>query len=1292
MPDELSQDLFALTDPYTLEQLNQVIRDYAANDQRLADIVTQLLAFYTQTTQPPGQVQTPAQIQAQITSMYDLGNTAARVYPLAPTDPLRYYQEIKNVLTKPPFADLLAGVPLDPAGHVLLLKIFTVLKGLLYFVHDGPNYNGHPTFAQDGSFFYTTLARVTNGITEYLLVDVHGVPATLNSVPIYQALPLGPRFISLLDYRLKQIELNHLRTLYRISAFEAGIDVTYQSSYPYRLVHEAFVPAKRLPCGFAQAGPLLFVRSDIAQLAQSSNLAPLIPTSGFPNAGVDERLVLDDSLVLTPMGMIRIPKSILSYSSLISPNWRTSHNGDPVFIVSLKVVLEIKEQDVAQLLPTAMPRAVTGNGFASTIIPLVNGDAPAFTNDSAQTGTQRDHLDIVGHAGHEQGRLIPYTQNSLAQFCQIQVSLVVDHIDAGDLATRLEAFTGFRDEVSLLGPSGTDLDPSPLRTLGMTPRRACETIAANYTGYTYDPDQIVLTQVTTTGATGSLDKTWSAIIPLFAHLAKNSNPASTQNPNGCVNTLEQAWAVHRISSVQASLETIALDDGAGNAVVIPEDYVGADVTFYSVTPVKSTFTRRVGDKLAAVPGDLVTTLQTGDLVVIDQRVPEASLDGVYRNEAAKQSIIDLRTHVIRLIEPVVESAGMFSPSPSPTGEQYALVRNKPVELVQTLLNVYNDLEASVESKLRWNLQKGFLQKVADRKVRIDLAKATPEQIETFLLDYVRHYDLQTDHAHVTGEGIAVHWPTKSAVTTISLRQYPRNRILNQEDQLTIEDTPGWGPVPVLTKYLLGSGAIRHPIRFDSTLPFLPDKNLVVPGHTKMAGTFFLRPADTQVTDPLIHVTLYQTQVVNGAVKQVFLGSFDFDWTKADSITNAVGVIKIDGDTSYNPVTQRINVNYTETLNFSTTEPGQITFAYTYHDLTQIHPLWQVDPAAYGLSLSHLADAQALAVTKGVATKAFDTLRLDGLSFVNGVCTVRFNIDDAFKVLALGSTGAIQTKWVVKGLPWLTITDVTYNAVGEPVSVAYTANWVDQNQTVTTVIAQDTRCRQVYQPCAVKYGWTDPGQSNVNSDASPFQANPRFGFYQLQNFLSAGGLLSAGAKATFFLLDQGVLDYRFTQPFSWALPMSDLTPISSAAVLYNRVTGARMAVPGVFRAAVDNGVTVSLSEELDLPTVNDQQILYVRLGSLSSDWVLDFAGMLVTVTDAAGLTVGGSSKLALVGYWYGGHTLTDRAAMSVSFGVDSLSFQTQVLTKVPDFYRVGDLPGRYLLRDNGLLVTERKRPV
>jgi hypothetical protein len=116
----------------------------------------------------------------------------------------------------------------------------------------------------------------------------------------------------------------------------------------------------------------------------------------------------------------------------------------------------------------------------------------------------------------------------------------------------------------------------------------------------------------------------------------------------------------------------------------------------------------------------------------------------------------------------------------------------------------------------------------------------------------------------------------------------------------------------------------------------------------------------------------------------------------------------------------------------------------------------------------------------------------------------------------------------------------------------------------------------------------------------------------------------------------------------------------------------------------------IDDEITLSNFTDQKTVYIRDSEITADWTLSFVGVLVAIRDEnMATTPGGDSKLSLVGYWYDGHTLVERGSLFNRISSDVIGFDTGLVFKNIDFYRVGDVPG-YLYRDNTLLQSNRSR--
>ena len=240
--------------------------------------------------------------------------------------------------------------------------------------------------------------------------------------------------------------------------------------------------------------------------------------------------------------------------------------------------------------------------------------------------------------------------------------------------------------------------------------------------------------------------------------------------------------------------------------------------------------------------------------------------------------------------------------------------------------------------------------------------------------------------------------------------------------------------------------------------------------------------------------------------------------------------------------------------------------------------------------------------------------------------------------------------------------------------------------VSTLLANDSRCKQVYIPCNTKYGWTDLAQTNINTEGIPFNTgDPVFGFFQLLNVKDTdGAVLVPTADIAFKPVD---VDYRFLEPFTSTTGLEELR---SAAIIRNAVTGETRAVAGVYRSASKTGTTTAFQDELTLATVTNQGLLFIEDDSLSLDWVLDFAGVLCAARDELSAVVpDGSSKMVLVGYWYNGHPLSERVGKTVRFSTQAVQFSPPI--QVAANWRIGDVPMSFLYRGNTLLETDRRMP-
>lgn len=1308
MTDYIENYLFQSGDVYSLTQLNDAVARMAANDQRLLDVVAALQEYMSTTPFPtPGWAKSPAQLEAWVDMLLDVGNTAERLYPVVSPEQPRYLGELYHLFEIEPFKSLKEGAEADVQSWMPILRVFSMIKGMIYLVEDGPNYEADPVFIKDGSFFVTGILDPADD-TQHLICTGDGTVVKLSGEAVYRPIPTGTSPITLIEFFLRRLEVSKLRTLYRLSAFEAGIDANYANDAPYNIVDRAFthgsspeIQSRRLPCGFTKAGELLYLRTEAGKY-RGASLTPFIP--GLTStSGVEDRVVMAESLLMTPMGIVRIPKCVIRWGHLLSDGDRQRNPdfGDPVAFIGLKLTMELVQRDVDLSLGVAMPAQVVDSGFDGGIELLEkNATAPLENFPTPQTGTQKENLAIIGKWGHEHGMLVGIVQNDVtnaggkfAQYVQIKAEVVLHAMFGKQIVDALASMPlSTPDELTAINHSANEIDPPPNRLLGLTPRRMLDILQATspqaFPGLSLDIEQGVLVRVDKTPATNAK---WEVVVPLFLHLMKNPDAFGVGNLNGCTTRFTDGWAIRSISSVQVGLGTVALDDGAGNPEGFPEDFLGAAMTIYKEdgSKIQTTLVGRVGDKLGQLPQGVVNQIVAGDVATFDRRKPSASLDGAYLREASVTNLVDLRPMSIRMVDPVVtpSSAGLTSPSPSPAVPWTSLERVKSQSLIEAAVAVYSDTHRVVESKLRWSYPQRALSKASERRDLVQLVGLPGADLKNFLIRWASEYDTNSPHDWIAGEGVIIHWPEKNPITKVGLTRYLPPAVPGQEDGITIETVEGYGSVPVFTRHIRSGEHYRYPLRFIQGLTFVSEKSFSIPGHTKLAGSFNLTPLSTWIVDSTVSIKLYQTKNVKGSKQQVFLGSVDIDWRRATSFSNATGVFRIDGDARYEPTSQFVLINYNQTIDFTSDEPGTLQVSFTYHDLSEVHPVFNFEYGSIGLRLGHLFDAQPLALTKGEFTNIPNLLmRLEGISLNDGRAYLRFNRDDSFAVIA--AHGFIKTRWVLTGIPVITITSVTRDpASGQITDLTYTATTVKRDMTVSTLLTAEKRNNQIYQPCKLKYGWADLVQSNVNTEGLPYNAQARFGFYEVVSALdSTNALAIASALASFRPSD---LDYRFLAPFSGST--SGMTPIQSTVILRNLKTGAIKAVVGVYRKAIIGASPSALEDELTLDTVMQQPIAYIKDSELGSEWVPDFIGMLVAIRDeTTALSPGGDSKLAMVGYWYNGHTPQERGLVTKRVAVDVLAFDVGLITFDAAFWRIGDVPG-YLYRDNTILESDRTRP-
>jgi hypothetical protein len=1287
--------LFSHGDRYTLDQLNDIVSRYAANDQRLLDLVTQLEQYLSTTSFPPGTVKTPAQMEAWVNMILDAGNTNERLYPVNPPEQDRYIGEIEHLFTIEPFKSLIEGVKLEPSKWINMLGIFTILKGMTYLVQDGPSYEEDPVFVPSGSFVYTT---ITNAYGKHLLSSQDGTPATIEGTLIYRELPVGIYPITLMEFMVRRLMMRRLRQLYRLANFEAGVDSKHHSSYAWDLLQKAFTFGmpdqlpRRYPVGFSKAGDLLFLRTEAARY-RGSDLTRFIP-GATPTSGVEDRVVMEESLVSTPMGLIRIPRSVISWADLITDNDRQrSETGDPVIAIGLQITAKLQQTGYQG---AAYPKNIQGAGFTSGIEPMVKNDAPAFANDPPFTGGQSEAAKFMGKQGHQHGLLAGFIQEddlslgpAFAQYGQIQVQAVASTLPGQSFVDSL--LTGSQellDEINSIN-AGTSERPDavPYRNLGVTPRKVLRVMEDlnSFPDYDLDIDQGALIKFERLPD----EVTWSCIIPLFLHLYKNDRIFSVNNLNGCESRFNDGWAIRVINSVQTGLNSVAFNDGNGQPEAFPEDFLGSEMTIYKAdgTSVVTTVVERSGDKLAKLTSGSVAGVQAGDVATFNRRRPSASLDGIYLREAAATNLVDIRPRSHRMVDVEVfeSSEGTVSPSPSVAPPWTAVQKTFNPSLALAALDSYKDPAKAIDQKLRWNHLQLSLFKCSERRDTIRLDTISSD-LKANLLRWVATYDQNNPHDWIAGENAIIHWPEKSPTTNVRLSRYLTSAVPGQEDGITVEDVPNIGVVPVFTRHIRHGESYRYPVLITNPLVFASERSFTIPSHTKLAGSFSLKPEKSWIVDDLVTVNLYQTRNQNGAKQKILIGSVQFNWRRAKSFVNATGVFRIDGDSRYEPTSQYIKINYNTILDFTNDEPGSLEVISTYHDLTQVHPIFVLDFANLNIGISHLFDATPWSLKDGAFNQIPDlTMRLEGLSFIDGKAYIRFNKDDASNLIS--QNGFIKSRWVLTGIPIITITSVTYDpASGQPIDLTYTAEMVDKNMTISTLLTNESRCSQFYQPCSLKYGWVDLAQSNMHTEALPFDNNPKFGFFQKREVLDTIGTLTVTPVT--YVLKPADIDYRFLGYYNPASP-SGIEGITSVLILKNTKTGEIRPITGVY---LSNSLSGDLADEITLNNLDQQGTLFIYSSEIDpAEWAIEFAGVLATITDEETATFPeGSSKLTLVGYWYAGHEVKDRI-VGVRTRADIVQFNVSLITSNPDFYRVGDVPEAFLYRANNLLESTRTRP-
>ena len=208
----LDHPLFTTGSVYSLIELNDTVLRLAQNDDQMKAIAESLEQILTTVSTP--EILSPTDLALALDAIYDAGSPLARAYIVSP--PNRSIQEMVNLEQVQPFIDLIAGAKLNPSAWLPLLRVFAMLKGMVYLVHNGPSYDAAPVYVQDGSFFFTSIVD-GNSPEGHLLCDVTGKVLEVGG-PIYRVLPPGTDAITLVEFMMRRLECQRLRQLYRISA------------------------------------------------------------------------------------------------------------------------------------------------------------------------------------------------------------------------------------------------------------------------------------------------------------------------------------------------------------------------------------------------------------------------------------------------------------------------------------------------------------------------------------------------------------------------------------------------------------------------------------------------------------------------------------------------------------------------------------------------------------------------------------------------------------------------------------------------------------------------------------------------------------------------------------------------------------------------------------------------------------------------------------------------------------------------------------------------------------------
>lgn len=1041
---------------------------------------------------------------------------------------------------------------------------------------------------------------------------------------------------------------------------------------------------RRFPCGFVQMGKFNYIRENIADYAQS------IDISRFLN-NIENRLLMEESLIQTPFGLFRLPHCEINWDGMVDPTFG-SEQGDPLVFVGLHFKIAIQRENQDDSTPIAEPKQIVDIGFKDGVTALEK-NASGEINNATPTETPAETWDAIFPQGHQHGQLIGFIQTNdgispeerFPQFVQVEVSPYVKLIPASDLRDFLSDPTPSMrtDELIAINQRSTQLDEAPEVTHGWTGREILQFLFTEgivEDSWEPDTDQISLVRA----SNEANRREWESVIPLGIQILKKPQQFTFDALNGSGGRFNEGWAIRRISSVQPNSDTMFLDDANGDPEDFPTDFVQADALVYQADggTVEINIIDKL-DKVAFLTKGLGSILKTGDVVVFNNRIPQVSLNDVWIGEVNSRSWVDLRTNVRKIVDCEVTEDELASPT------QYLLSRELSRESLNDIVSeTYGSLPVAIESKTRYNLTQRFWSKASD-KYEVTNIGVPVEELKGFLIDYIRNYEQNKSHPYAVGENILISWPEMEPDgLEVSLDRYQRRKIIGNKDRIVLKSVGDFGVAPVLVKHLDSQEHFRYPTLTEDTLKFISERNFSISGHRKLAGSFFLEPLETQIVNDTIKITLQQQRIVReGVTELITLGSVELKWRQASTFQNATGVFKIDGDARYSPITQRLTINYNQIVNFSTDEPGILTLSYSYFDLANPHPVFTWEPDLYALQLAYLADARDFTVADSSPTETPEIVRLEGISINGGQVYVRFNKEDAFRII--DQQGFVETDWIIRGMPWIVIDSVTYDEAGNPIDVQYSAFIVNQSQTITTTIDGGDRNNQVYLPCDQLYGWVDETQSNIHTaEFAPQEiGSARFGFYQKTNFVAPDGALEFETvfRSLNYVLKFDTLDYRWTKPYDDSL--NGYEYLISMGV-FRGPNGQRKGVTGMYLSAIERGTGTDLEDELEFSNLQSQdQIIYFKDSEIGEDWIPEFIGVLVVVDDNNAQMDWSKTKLASIGYWYNGHNETELLS-TIRVSGEALAVQGQLITKNDERWRIGDLPNRYVYRDNTLLEGKR----